>query len=185
MCILLAKCTEISATQRRNEKLQEIAELREKRQDHIGMFMLFSKTSYLLFCYSFPPNSFFLLFCSWIAHGVPLCWRWASINPGIYQFLLFSLDSLGTVGVLIQHFPFVTTETYLTFQRPCTVGWNTRLQIIFISISEIGRFLVYQKLSILRLSIVGCPMSKARVLGQSVGHLIEFALDKSPWHLNT
>ncbi|XP_046452523.1 uncharacterized protein LOC124200358 [Daphnia pulex] len=35
MCILLAKCTEISATQRRNEKLQEIAELREKRQDHI------------------------------------------------------------------------------------------------------------------------------------------------------
>ncbi len=28
-------------------------------------------------------------------------------------------------------------------------------------------------------------MSEARVLGQSVGHLIEFALVESPWHLNT
>lgn len=28
-------------------------------------------------------------------------------------------------------------------------------------------------------------MSEARVLGQSVCHLIEFALVESPWHLNT
>jgi hypothetical protein len=37
MCFVCSKCTEIAATKRRRQFFEKIAELRQKRQEYIGM----------------------------------------------------------------------------------------------------------------------------------------------------
>lgn len=76
----------------------------------------FSQTFYLLICYSFSPLSFFLLFCSWFAHGVPLCRRRASnvhYPANLEVFVIQPVFPRNCRGIFIYHFPFVTTETFL------------------------------------------------------------------------
>jgi hypothetical protein len=60
MCVLFAKCTEIAATKRKKQLLEKIAELRQNRQDLIGMneiqfnFVITSDVSLVLLFQTLP-----------------------------------------------------------------------------------------------------------------------------------